>query len=110
MTLRQDGDMLVLDFGPAGSVELTGYFTAAQSGTPPTLTINDSFQIPVGQLIAAVTGDEQLLEPAAGPAAGPAGPTGTGADFHPAEPGSIGHGLAERDPHPPTLLAFTIPA
>src|SRR3546814_3059081 len=78
MILRQDGDMLVLDFGAAGSVELTGYFTAAQSDAPPTLTINDSFDIPVGQLIAAVTGDDPLPDAAAGPAAGPAGPAGSG--------------------------------
>ncbi|HET8727659.1 MAG TPA: hypothetical protein VFO41_09135, partial [Alphaproteobacteria bacterium] len=108
MSLRQEGEALILDFGAAGAVELTGYFTAVEAGAPPVVTLDGNIQLPIGQLIAAVTQTDDLLEPAAGPAAGPGIPGG-GANFTPTEIRSIGDGIDITDLLPPTGLQFSVP-
>lgn len=80
VTLVQDGDTLVINFGPQGNVVLHDFFPAAASANPPVLQVGENTQIPIGDIIAAIqAGEGALLEPAAGPAAAP-GPAAAAAN------------------------------
>lgn len=105
--LTQQGDDLVVDFGASGSVILGDYARLLTQGDAGTLTVGD-FLLPPGQLVAALN-REELLEPAAGPEAGPQGPQGGGANFNPADIGSLGDGIGASDLLDPTALGFSVP-
>ncbi|MGP1397881.1 MAG: type I secretion C-terminal target domain-containing protein [Inquilinaceae bacterium] len=105
--LTQQGDDLVVDFGASGSVILGDYARLLTQGDAGTLTVGD-FLLPPGQLVAALN-REELLEPAAGPEAGPQGPQGGGANFNPTEIGNLGDGISASDLLDPTALSFSLP-
>ncbi|MEO3434820.1 Calx-beta domain-containing protein [Inquilinus sp. CAU 1745] len=109
LTLAQDGQSLVLSFGDSGSVELEGYFATVDQQATPTLTVN-GVELPIGQLIAQVQEEANLVEPAAGPEAdGGPGEPGGGARFDPTVIGSIGEGIDTLGLLGPTALTFGIP-
>ncbi len=109
VTLIQDGDTLVINFGPQGNIVLHDFFPAAASANPPVLQVGQDTQIPIGDIIAAIqAGEGALLEPAAGPAApGPAAaaPVGGGFAVTPAAIAGL-EGLSLVSLLPPTGLQF----
>jgi Fe-S cluster assembly iron-binding protein IscA len=84
---------LLITLANGGTIFLAGYTAATESANPPVIEVAGIGTIDAGQLLAATSGANLDIAPAAGPAAGVA--HGGGAAFVTFTPGVIGDGLAQ---------------